>query len=591
MPESAIDTFQTLTPRTTSAARPTAALGRRRVVVVPVLLALVLGLWGLRRDGAVWHDEAVTIGLASRDLPDLWQTSGRIDAVHGLYYLLMHCLFGVFGTDVVVLRLPSVLAAATAAGGVAVLGLHLAGPRAGLCAGIVFVVLPGVQRYAQEGRSYALVCALVVWATFALVRAVERERRGMWAAYVALSLAACSVHEFALLALAAQALVVPRAMRRTFVAAAVCVVVGLAPLVLVSMRQSAQVGWLDATKPTEYVHFLLMAGVALAAAWVSGAGRPTRTAGERRLVVVGLGLFLVPTGLLMLLSLSKPLYLDRYVLYGAAGLALLLGAAFDQLLRLGRWSRSGAVIAAVVACAALVPTTLDLRTPASRSDDVTALAAALRETVRPDDGVIYLSVKRRAWELADSGPVAGVDLARARGPVTSHSLYGTEVPPDELRARMLARHRIVAVASPPGVAVEDDAITRVKRDTLADHFEVCGKRTVSSSVITVYARPGLCPRSSSEPPFRTRPAGRATPCGDALQRPEQRCSGIPPETWPRHLDISGEIYSLYELISPEVLDESHSDRPRRRAAGRRGSGAGDRHQEGDGQHRSARGTR
>ncbi|MEV0260240.1 hypothetical protein AB0I49_02685 [Streptomyces sp. NPDC050617] len=200
----------------------------------------------------------------------------------------------------------------------------------------------------------------------------------------------------------------------------------------------------------------------------------------------------MPTGLLMLLALAKPLYLERYVLYGVAGLALLLGAAFDQVLRRGRGTRAGVVAAAVVACAALAPTALDLRTPASRSDDMTALAAVLRETVRPDDGLVYLSVKRRVWELAEPGPAPGVDLARARGPLPSHSLYGTEVGPDELRARMLARHRIVAVASPPGVTVEDSAMARVKRDTLADRFEACGKRTVDGSVITVYALPGRC---------------------------------------------------------------------------------------------------
>ncbi|MFJ9111076.1 glycosyltransferase family 39 protein [Streptomyces sp. NPDC102283] len=467
-------------------------LVRHRVVVAPVLLTLVLGLWGIRRGDAVWHDEAVTIGLASRDLPDLWQTSGRVDAVHGLHYLLMHCLFDAFGTDVLVLRLPSVLAMAVAAAGVAMLAVRLAGPRAGLFAGVVFAVLPRVQQYAQEGRSYALVCALVVWATYALVRAVERDRRGMWAAYAGLLLAACWLHEFAVLAVAAHALFVPRARLRAFAGSAGCVAVGLAPLVLVSMRQSSQVGWLDATRSGEYVRYSLTVGLSLAAAAIAGARRRTRTAREGRLIALGLGLFLAPTGLLMLLSLAKPLYLDRYVVYGAAGLALLLGAAFDQALRLGRRVRAGAVTAAVVACAMVVPTALELRTPASRSDDMTALAATLRETTRPDDGVVYLSVKRRAWELADSRPVAGVDLARARGPAASHSLYGTEVAPDELRARMLARHRIVAVASPPGVAVDDDERARTKRETLAEHFEVCGERVVAGSVITVHARTNHC---------------------------------------------------------------------------------------------------
>lgn len=457
-----------------------------------MLLTLSLGMWGLRRGNAVWHDEAVTIGLASRDLPDLWRTLGHVDAVHGLYYLLMHGLFDISGADLVVLRLPSVLAVAAATAGVTMLAVHLAGPRAGLWAGIVFAVLPGVQRYAQEGRSYALVCALVVWATYTLVRAVERDRRGVWAGYAGLLLVACWLHEFAVLALAAHALFVPRARRRAFVGAAVCVVVGIVPLVLVSVRQSAQVGWLDATKPAEYACLSLMAGVGLAAAVIAGSGRPTRASRRGRLVVLGLGLFLAPTGLLMLLSLAKPLYLDRYVVYGAAGLALLLGAAFDQVPRRGRAVRAGTAVVAVVACAALVPLSFCLRTSAGRSDDMTALAATLRETARPGDGVVYLSVKRRAWELAGSGPAAGVDLARARGPVASHSLYGTEVTPEKLRARMLARPRIVAVASPPGAAVEDDAMARVKRDTLADHFTVCGERTAHGSVVTVYARPGRC---------------------------------------------------------------------------------------------------
>ncbi|MFI6523866.1 glycosyltransferase family 39 protein [Streptomyces uncialis] len=460
---------------------------------MPVLLTLVLGLWGLRRGGAVWHDEAVTIGVASRDLPDVWETLERVDAVHGLYYLLTHGLFSFFGTDVIVLRLPSVLAMAAAAAGIAMLGLRLAGPRAGLCAGVVFALLPEVQQYAQEGRSYALVCALVFWATYALVRAVERGGRSPWAVYAALMLAACWMHEFAVLALPAHALVVPRTIRGAWGRATVCVAVGLAPLVLVSVRQSPQVGWLDATSPDEYAHFALMAGVALAAAWAVLAGRRrARTAREAVLVVLGLGLFLAPTGLLMLLSLARPLYLDRYVLYGTAGLALLLGAVLDRILRLGPWLRTGAVLAAVAVCTGWVPTALDLRTPASRSDDVTALATALRETARPGDGVVYLSVKRRAWELAGHTPVAGTDLARERGPAASHSLYGTEVAPAELRTRMLARHRIIAVGSPPGDAVENDPMARVKRDTLANHFEACAERRAGGAMITVYARPDQC---------------------------------------------------------------------------------------------------
>ncbi|MFJ9530451.1 hypothetical protein [Streptomyces cyaneofuscatus] len=65
----------------------------------------------------------------------------------------MHGLFGVFGTDLLVLRMPSVLATGAAAAGVAALGTRLSGPRTGLLAGFAFAILPDIQKYSQEGRS------------------------------------------------------------------------------------------------------------------------------------------------------------------------------------------------------------------------------------------------------------------------------------------------------------------------------------------------------------------------------------------------------------------------------------------------------
>lgn len=78
-------------------------------------------------------------------------------------------------------RLPSVLATGTAVAGMALLGRRLAGPRAGLFAGVVFALEPSVQFFAQEGRSDPMVCALVVWATYVLVRGGAGRRPLLWA--------------------------------------------------------------------------------------------------------------------------------------------------------------------------------------------------------------------------------------------------------------------------------------------------------------------------------------------------------------------------------------------------------------------------
>nr|WP_249924736.1 glycosyltransferase family 39 protein [Streptomyces californicus] len=128
---------------------------------MPAAAALALGFWGIRRQDSLWSDEAVTYEVAHRSTSDIARLLAEADVVHGLHYFLMHAVFALWEGGTVALRLPSVLAVAATAAGVGLLGRRLAGPRAGLFAGLVLALLPSLQRYAQEGRSYALVCALM----------------------------------------------------------------------------------------------------------------------------------------------------------------------------------------------------------------------------------------------------------------------------------------------------------------------------------------------------------------------------------------------------------------------------------------------
>ncbi|MEU5345095.1 glycosyltransferase family 39 protein [Streptomyces sp. NPDC020766] len=454
-------------------------------MLLPVLLTLALGLWGVRRGGSLWRDEAVTYDMAHRSLPDLWATLGNADAVHGTYYLLMHALYAVFGgvDPLLVMRLPSVLATAAATAGVIRLGHGLAGPRAGLLAGFVFALLPPVQEYAQEGRSYAVVCALVVWASYALVRAVATRNAMVWVGYGTLMLAACLLHEFAVLALAAHVCAVPRADRRGWVVTAASVVLGLAPVAILSTGQSQQVGWIG-FDTVSYVTFAAVAALGLACARVL----PRGTGRTVDLRTLALALLVAPAALLMLVSVFQPLYVDRYVLYGNAGLALLVGVALHRLGRLA-WVR----VAAAATVLALIPGTLHLRDAASRVDDVTAIARTVQEMGEPGDGILYMPLRRRVWSLPYPRSVAGLrDLALARGPHASHTLYGTEVPPSDIRARMLATPRIVTVRDPAGQPLDAFAGEAIKRNVLKAHFEECATRKAHGARVTVYARPGEC---------------------------------------------------------------------------------------------------
>jgi mannosyltransferase len=504
-------------------------------LAVPALASLALGLWGIDRHDSMWRDESVTYQVAHRSLGDLWGLLGHIDAVHGLYYLLMHAVFAVWESGgLVALRLPSAVATALAAAGVGAIGARLAGRRAGTLAGLVFAVLPVTQQYAQEGRSYALVTAGVTWATYFFVRAAgdfreagavhaaenpraaEEPRAGdpraagdtragggspdrWWIAYaLALGIAAW-LHEFAVLVSAAHGLTLwwARGTRRMWLRwgiAAGCVTVALLPLVVASAGQAEQqLGWLGRPSLSAWLQFLAVstAGALLCRLLV-------RAGSAGALVRLSLPLLIAPTALLMTVSLVKPWYVDRYVLYGTTGLALPAGAALARAI--GQRHRFAPVPRALAACvtagaavAVLLPWSLLVRSPESRKDDVVAVAHAVERTARQGDAVLFMPSRRREWLLSYPRVYDRLDdLALARPPASSHTLQGTELPASEIRRRILAAHRVIALTDPPGQPLDPFPQEKVKRQLLREDFEVCERVPLLGAQLLVYARPGHC---------------------------------------------------------------------------------------------------
>ncbi|KOU25935.1 integral membrane protein, partial [Streptomyces sp. WM6372] len=369
------------------------------------------------------------------------------------------------------LRLPSVAATALAAAGVAAVAHRLAGERAALWSGAAYAVLPPVQMYAQEGRSYALVAAAVVWATYLMLR--ER-----WVAYAVVMLLGCWLHEFAVLALLAHGVSARRSRGWRWSAAAVVAL--LVPLAVVSARQAEQqLGWLGRPSWRDWAAYGVVAAASLLLA--RGPALP------RELVRVALPLALIPPGLLMAVSLVHPWYVDRYVLYALAGLALLAGTRLAAARGWWPWLLAGAL---------LVPFgwwSLWLRTPESRKDDVLAVAAAVRERARPGDAVLFMPSRRREWLLSSPELYATLrDPALDRTPAASHSLQGTELPTAQIWARLVDAPRVVALRDPADQPLDPYPREAVKRQTLASHFDLCSVDEVRGARIAVYARPGHC---------------------------------------------------------------------------------------------------
>lgn len=457
-----------------------ARLRRRTAVGVPALVMLAVGLWGLDR-GGMWRDEAVSFQVGRRTVPQIWLLLHDVDAVHGLYYLLAHAVLTVHPGEVV-LRLPSVCAAAVTAALVAALGTRLARPRVGLWAGLLYAVVPMTGHYAQEGRSYALVAAGATGATLLFVRAVQHGSTGSWAAYGAVLALTCWLHEFAVLLLCAHAVSlalgrVGGRVLRAWGCAAGGVAVSLVPMVLVSRGQAAQVAWLR--RPTAVTAegllraFLGPSGavyaVCLGLALLGSAGLVGRR-GEITLAGVALPLTVVPPVVLMLASQASPLFVDRYVLYALSGAPLLVAAGAERvagvvgrplkcpLLRRSRVARFPrhipivtltGVLAIALAFLHQLPLLRADRSPGTRPDDLAAVSRVVARELAPGDAVLYLPASARNVALTYPGAFREArDVALVEGAAGSGTLYGREAGPRRMKWLMDRLERVWVVADP-----------------------------------------------------------------------------------------------------------------------------------------------
>ncbi len=388
------------------------------VWVGPTVLTLAVAVTGVSR-AQLWRDELATWSAATRPVGDLVRLAGTIDAATGPYYLLMHGWIALFGDSTTALRLPSVLAMAAAAGLTARLGERLVDARVGLLAGLLFAVLPGTSRYAQEARPYALATVLAVLATLLLVEALRRPSWARWAGYAAAVAGLGLTHLIALTLLAAHAVAVLLVQWRTpaaagrggerragrhvlwrWLVALLPAVLLVSPLVLAARGQrSRQLDWVDPARLADLA--ALPGGVAQSGAVgglllglaALGAGRLGRRA------LLPAACVLLPVLLVFAAGLVVPLWVPRYLVFTVPFGCLLAGAALAGV-RL-------APALAVVALAGLLglPDQAGLRHthewPRSAPVDYRGAARVIADHEQPGDVIVFSP--RDSWLFLDLG--------------------------------------------------------------------------------------------------------------------------------------------------------------------------------------------
>ena len=514
--------------------RAASTAARYGPIVIPAAAMAVAGIVGLARDSSMGNDEVATRWAALLSVRQLAHLLRHVDAVHGLYYLVMHA-WVVLGSSPAVLRIPSVIGMAVAAALIAILARRLTGSGwAALFAGLILPLTPTITYYAQTARSYALVYACVVGATLALVRAMEAEAgaaagraTSRWLVYAGLVTLSGYLNEMALLMLAAHGVTVllaryGRPALWHWAVAACGGAILVLPLLAISIGERAAISFLghpglaairtlfhDYFGATTAVAVLLLV-LALIAALPAGLfTRPDRAGGATEpgvqreqawwrggisLPSVAVPLLVVPAFLLLAESrIAPPLYIDRYVLYGEAGAALLAGfgayRAGQWLSQYGHWRALiwvPGVAVCVLALVLQIGAQERIRTPQSREYDFGGPSRFIAAHARQGDGVLYFGTLFRKAELGYPADYRKVtDFAEALTPRQAGTFRGTDKPFAQTLPLMLGYQRIWVVGEPPSTN-QPAGLLRQESTTLAAHFRLIASRHFRGITVTLW---------------------------------------------------------------------------------------------------------
>jgi mannosyltransferase len=519
-------------------------------VLLPAVVMTVMGLWGLARDSSMGNDEVATRWAALLSLRDLAHLLRHVDAVHGLYYLLMHAWVAVGGGGPTALRVPSVIAMVVAVALVSVLARQLTGSGwPALFAGLIMALTPTITFYAQTARSYAMVLAGVVAATLVLVQAMRAETgaasarsggarlaRRWWVGYAVLVAISSYLNEMALLMLVAHGVTVllSRYGRRLFqhwLYAAIAGGVVVLPLLALSVAEHGAIGWIPrpgiaAARTLFHDYFgatTILAVLVFACAVVAvlpdrsaRPGLPDRPAGGLppgsgdalapwwrggvSLPSVAAPLLVIPALLLAAESrVLHPLYVDRYVLYGEAGAALLAGAG---VYRVGQWISGrtaepgvrrvviwlpGVVLCVLALVLQLAPDAR-VRTPQSRAYDFGGPSRYVGAHARAGDGVLYFDTFFRKAELGYPQDFTKVtDFAVAVPPRQAGDFRGTDKTFAATLPLMLEYQRIWVIGAKPSANLKS-SLLRQESQALAQHFTMVDTRHYRGMTVTLWQR-------------------------------------------------------------------------------------------------------
>ena len=274
----------------------------------------------------------------------------NVDAVHGLYYLIMHGWFQIFPPTEFWSRAPSGLAVGGAAAGVVVLGKQFSSRTLAVTSGALCAILPRTTWAGIEARPYALSMMAAVWLTVLLVHAARRDNAWVWPSYGIVLAMSILLDVYLLLLLLAHLTFIcifhrNRTVLLRFAITSVLAGCAVTPFVVAAMGQAHQISWItligrrtieDVTVQQYFERsppFALLSALVVAAAivlWLCTSAQLGEA--HRQLLTIAVAWLVIPTALIVIWSaLIHPIYTPRYLCFTAPALALVLGVCVAAL--------------------------------------------------------------------------------------------------------------------------------------------------------------------------------------------------------------------------------------------------------------------
>lgn len=316
---------------------------------------------------SIWHDEGFSIFLAVRSPELIWAGSAR-DVHPPLYYELLHFWTRLFGTSALAIRSLSALA------GVALIPVgylvvkKISTNRAAILASLILACAPFLIRYSQEARMYGLLGLFMLLALYSVACIAQKPKSSWPYILYTLSIAAgLYTHYYAALVVIAMWIYLLVMQKPTHIRfnksiilsgrwwlaniVALLLFIPWVPNMIAQLRRGQGLGWLpktslqtfhdtiwqyltftDAHKLIVYLYWLVPILIIALSIYLVFSDKGIHK--YSRLLV---SYSFVPIIIALAVSLQKPIFHERYFVFVAVGIYLIIAISVDKLAGKRTW--------------------------------------------------------------------------------------------------------------------------------------------------------------------------------------------------------------------------------------------------------------